>query len=86
MASGIGTNVSVVPGDPLRVGMLSLMLSHLNDNICSLKKRGLMEKVGMIPESPGLVDCIKWSLEYNPNSFQVVALHYSSSVICKWNV
>lgn len=45
-----------------------------------------MEKVGMIPESPGLVDCIKWSLEYNPNSFQVVALHYSSSVICKWNV
>lgn len=22
MASGIGTNVSVVPGDPLRIGML----------------------------------------------------------------
>lgn len=46
MASGIGTNVSVVPGDPLRIGMLPFMLSHLNDNVCSLKKRGLMEKWG----------------------------------------
>lgn len=46
MASGIGTNVSVVPGDPLRIGMLPVMLSHLSDNICSLKKRGPMEKWG----------------------------------------
>lgn len=30
MASGIGTNVSVVPGDPLRIGMLSFLLCHLN--------------------------------------------------------
>lgn len=30
MASGIGTNVSVVPGEPLRIGMLSFLLCHLN--------------------------------------------------------
>lgn len=29
MASGIGTNVSVAPGDPLRMGMLSCLLCHL---------------------------------------------------------
>lgn len=28
MASGIGTNVTVVPGDPLRIGMLSFLLCH----------------------------------------------------------
>lgn len=30
MASGVGTNVSVVPGEPLRIGMLSFLLCHLN--------------------------------------------------------
>lgn len=33
MASGIGTNVSVVPGDPLRIGMLSSLLCLLNNII-----------------------------------------------------
>lgn len=33
MASGIGTNVSVVPGDTLRIGMLSFLLCLLNDII-----------------------------------------------------
>ena len=35
MASGIGTNVSVVPGDPLRIGVLSFLLCHLNSIIYS---------------------------------------------------
>lgn len=28
MASGIGTNVTVVPGDPLRIGVLSFLLFY----------------------------------------------------------
>lgn len=28
MASGIGTNVTVAPGDPLRIGVLSVLLFH----------------------------------------------------------
>lgn len=35
MASGIGTNVSVVPGDPLRIGMLFFLLCYLSSIIYS---------------------------------------------------
>lgn len=40
MASGIGTNVSVVPGDPLRIGVLSFLLFHESYLFVLLKWRG----------------------------------------------